>query len=257
MIVEVIGEVLMPKLLSYIINFGIEGRADDGTEVPALISRLFLLLGDNGPFIVAIMVGMILTAVLMMIGGIGGAYFGAKASVNFAADLRADLYEKIQSFSFSNIDKFSTGSLVTRLTNDVTQLQNFCNMMLRMFFRAPGMMIGALIMAIAVNPSLSVVLAVSIPLLIVAITFIILRGFPRFAKMQTKIDALNSTVGENLTNARVVKSFVREDFEREKFGRANRDLKENAGNAMKNMILMQPVMTFVMNATIIAVLWFG
>ena len=257
MIVEVIGEVLMPKLLSYIINFGIEGRADDGTEVPALISRLFLLLGDNGPFIVAIMVGMILTAILMMIGGIGGAYFGAKASVNFAADLRADLYEKIQSFSFSNIDKFSTGSLVTRLTNDVTQLQNFCNMMLRMFFRAPGMMIGALIMAIAVNPSLSVVLAVSIPLLIVAITFIILRGFPRFAKMQTKIDALNSTVGENLTNARVVKSFVREDFEREKFGRANRDLKENAGNAMKNMILMQPVMTFVMNATIIAVLWFG
>ena len=257
MIVEVIGEVLMPKLLSYIINFGIEGSASADTEVPEFVIRLYDSLGSNAGFILAIMAGMILTAALMMIGGVGGAYFGAKASVNFATDLRADLYKKIQSFSFANIDKFSTGSLVTRLTNDVTQLQNFCNMMLRMFFRAPGMMIGALIMAISVNPSLSVVLAVSIPVLVVGISIIISRGFPRFSKMQTKIDALNSTVGENLTNARVVKSFVREDYERKKFGRANRDLKENAGSAMRNMIFMQPMMTFVMNATVIAVLWFG
>lgn len=257
MIVEVVGEVLMPKLLSYIINFGIEGQASSETKVPDFIIGLYDRLGSNAGFILAIMAGMMLTAVLMMIGGVGGAYFGAKASVNFAADLRADLYKKIQSFSFANIDKFSTGSLVTRLTNDVTQLQNFCNMMLRMFFRAPGMMIGALIMAIAVNPSLSVVLAVSIPALVIGISVIIARGFPRFSKMQTKIDALNSTVGENLTNARVVKSFVREDYEREKFGRANRDLKENAGSAMRNMIFMQPMMTFVMNATVIAVLWFG
>lgn len=257
MIIEVIGEVLMPKLLSYIINFGIEGQATEGTAVPAFVLKLYDLLGSNAGFILAIMVGMILTAVLMMIGGVGGAYFGAKASVNFATDLRADLYKKIQSFSFANIDKFSTGSLVTRLTNDITQLQNFCNMMLRMFFRSPGMMIGALIMAIDVNPSLSVVLAVSIPALVIGISIIISRGFPRFSRMQTKIDALNSTVGENLTNARVVKSFVREDYEREKFGRANRDLKENAGSAMRNMIFMQPMMTFVMNATVIAVLWFG
>lgn len=257
MIIEVIGEVLMPKLLSYIINFGIEGSASAGTEVPAFVVKLYDSLGSNAGFILAIMVGMVLTAILMMIGGIGGAYFGAKASVNFATDLRADLYKKIQSFSFANIDKFSTGSLVTRLTNDVTQLQNFCNMMLRMFFRSPGMMIGALIMAIDVNPSLSVVLAVSIPVLVIGISIIISRGFPRFSRMQTKIDALNSTVGENLTNARVVKSFVREDYEREKFGKANRDLKENAGSAMRNMIFMQPMMTFVMNATVIAVLWFG
>ena len=257
MIIEVIGEVLMPKLLSYIINFGIEGSASAGTEVPAFVVKLYDSLGSNAGFILAIMVGMVLTAILMMIGGIGGAYFGAKASVNFATDLRADLYKKIQSFSFANIDKFSTGPLVTRLTNDVTQLQNFCNMMLRMFFRSPGMMIGALIMAIDVNPSLSVVLAVSIPVLVIGISIIISRGFPRFSRMQTKIDALNSTVGENLTNARVVKSFVREDYEREKFGKANRDLKENAGSAMRNMIFMQPMMTFVMNATVIAVLWFG
>lgn len=257
MIIEVVGEVLMPKLLSYIINFGIDGNVEEGTKIPGFILKLYDSLGSNAGFIIAIMVGMILTAVLMMIGGVGGAYFGAKASVNFATDLRADLYEHIQGFSFANIDKFSTGSLVTRLTNDVTQLQNFCNMMLRMFFRAPGMMIGALVMAIALNPSLSVVLAVSIPVLVIGIAIIIGKGFPKFSKMQTKIDALNSTVGENLTNARVVKSFVREDYEREKFGRANTDLKENAGSAMRTMIFMQPMMTFVMNATVIAVLWFG
>ena len=257
MIIEVIGEVLMPRLLSYIIDFGIEGSAAEGAEIPDFVLALYDALGSNAGFILAIMAGMIITALLMMLGGIGGAYFGAKASVNFATDLREDLYGKIQSFSFANIDRFSTGSLVTRLTNDVTQLQNFCNMMLRMFFRAPGMMIGALIMAITVNPSLSTVLAVSIPVLVVSIAIIISRGFPRFSKMQTKIDALNSTVGENLTNARVVKSFVREDHERAKFGRANKDLKDTAGSAMKNMIFMQPVMTLVMNATVIAVFWFG
>ena len=254
MIIEVIGEVIMPKMLSYIIDFGLK---NDSSDVPGFVKWIYNALGDNAPFIVTIMVGMVFTAILMMIGGIGGAYFGAKASVNFATDLRADLYSKIQRFSFANIDKFSTGSLVTRLTNDVTQLQNFCNMMLRMFFRAPGMMIGALIMAISVNPKLSLILAVSVPVLLVGITIIIVRGFSRFSKMQTKIDGLNSAVGENLTNARVVKSFVREDFERKKFGKANRDLKENAERAMKNMIFMQPLMTFVMNATIIAVLWFG
>ncbi len=255
MIVEVIGEVLMPKLLSYIIDFGVYS-GESKEEVPAVIRALYELCGNNG-FIAAILAGMILTAILMMIGGIGGAYFGAKASVNFAADLRADIYKKIQGFSFANIDKFSTGSLVTRLTNDVTQLQNFVNMMLRMFFRAPGIMVGALIMAIALNPKLSVVLAVSVPLMLLVIGFIIFCGFPRFSRMQTKIDALNSTVGENLTNVRVVKSFVRREQEIEKFSLANANLKNASGGAMRIMILMSPIMTLIMNATAIAVYYFG
>ena len=254
MIVEVLGEILMPRLLAYIINLGIDGVTDD---MPGVILWLYDKIGNNTFFIVAIAVGMIVTAILMMIGGVGGAYFGGKASVNFATDLRADIYKKVQSFSFSNIDHFSSASLVTRMTNDVTQLQNFVNMMLRMFFRSPGMLIGALIMAINLNPSLSVVLAVSVPLLLIAIACIIVRGFPLFGKMQTKIDGLNATVQENLTNVRVVKSFVREDFEEAKFNRANADLKNTAGSAMKNMILMSPVMTFIMNATSIAVYWFG
>ncbi len=254
MVIEVVGEILMPRLLAYIINLGIDGVTED---MPGVILWLYNLIGNNAFFIVAIAVGMILTAILMMIGGVGGAYFGGKASVNFAADLRLDIYKKIQSFSFSNIDHFSSASLVTRLTNDVTQLQNFINMMLRMFFRSPGMLLGALIMAISLNPSLSIILAVSVPVLLIAIACIIARGFPLFCKMQTKIDGLNATVQENLTNVRVVKSFVREDFEEAKFNRANADLKSTAGTAMKNMILMSPVMTFIMNATSIAVYWFG
>ena len=237
MIVEVIGEVLMPKFLSMIVNEGVNN-------------------GD--PVYIAGVCGlMILTAVLMMAGGVGGAYFGAKASVNFATDVRRDSFKKIQKFSFANIDKFSAGSLVTRLTNDVTQIQNFVNMLLRMFLRAPGMLIGALIMAIALKPSLALVLAVSIPAIFVVLAFIIRMGFPRFAIMQTKIDALNSTVQESLTNARVVKSFVREDFEKKKFFKSNRDLKQSGINAMIVMICTQPFMTLIMNLTVAAVLWFG
>ena len=238
MIVEVIGEVVMPKLLSVVIN-----RANEGT----------LTVGVS----LWIMAAMIVTALAMMAGGVGGAYFGAKASVNFAADLRRDVYARVQRFSFANIDRFSTGSLVTRLTNDVTQLQNFVNMLLRMALRAPGMMIAALVMAVATSPSLSVVFAVSIPLMLIAVGAVIRVGFPRFSRMQEKVDGLNSTVQENVTNVRVVKSFVREDHEIGKFTRANRDLKEAGISAMKIMIFMQPVTTIFMNLTILAVLLLG
>lgn len=252
MIVEVIGEVLMPKLLALIIDYGAGDK-----EAPVFIQKMYDLFGTDSGFIVAIMTGMILTALLMMVGGVGGAWFGAKASVNFAADLRCDVYKKVQKFSFSNIDKFQTGSLVTRLTNDITQVQNFINVLLRMALRAPGMLIGALIMAIMLNPSLTVVLGVSIPLMLVVIAFLISKGFPRFSKMQEKIDALNSTVQENITNVRVVKSFVREDFEKDKFSRANSNLRKAGFSAMSIMIFISPLVTFFMNATTIAVYWFG
>ncbi len=242
MIVEVIGEVLMPLYLAEIIN-----RATDPIKYGALTTGVSM----------TVMLKMIATALMMMIGGVGGAYFGAKASVNFAADLRTDLFRKVQSYSFANIDKFSTGSLVTRLTNDVTQVQNFVNMMLRMMLRSPGMLIGGLIMAIRLSPSLSIVMAVTIPLLLLAIAFIIARGMPLFSKMQTKIDSLNSTVQENITNVRVVKSFVREDFETDKFESANKNLKDAGMSAMKNMIFMSPVQTFFMYVTTVLVIWFG
>ena len=254
MIIEVIGEVLMPKLLAYIIDFGVNKNFED---MPGWLKKIYDLLGTDSAFVVAIAVGMVLTALLMMIGGVGGAYFGAKAAVNFAADLRADVYAKVQSFSFSNIDKFNTGSLVTRLTNDVTQLQNFVNTLLRMALRSPGMLIGALIMAITLKPRLALILAVSIPVLIVGIFLFIRLGFPRFTAMQTKVDGLNSNVQESITNIRVVKSFVREPFENQKFADTTADLKRAGTRAMLIAILMSPLMTLLMNATTLAVLWFG
>lgn len=241
MIVEVIGEIVMPKLMSVIIDTAVVDNIATG----------------NWQKVLLISAGMVAMALLMMAGGVGGAYFGAKASVNFAADLRQDIYNKIQNFSFENIDKFNTGSLVTRLTNDVTQLQNFVNMLLRMFLRSPGMLIGALVMAISMNPSLATVLAVTIPLMVIVVAGIIATGYPRFRIMQKKIDALNSNVQENLTNVRVVKSFVREGYEKNKFAASNADLKAAGISAMNVMIFMQPVVMLFMYITTIAVLWFG
>ena len=238
MIVEVIGEMFMPLILAQIINAG-----EDKTLTPAMS------LGYAG-----ILIAIVL---LMMTGGVAGAYFGSKASVNFAADLRSDVYSKIQKYSFANIDKFSASSLVTRMTNDVTQLQNFVNMLLRMALRSPGMLIGGLIMAISLKPSLSVVLAVTMPMMIAVILTLIRIGFPRFQIVQKKVDKLNSTVRENVTNVRVVKSFVREDFETDKFERDNSDLKNSGMRAVKVMIYMGPVMNVFMYATVIAVIWLG
>lgn len=240
MIVEVIGEVVMPKLLQLIIDNGI---GVDGT--------------GNITYIIEIGILMIITAMLMLAGGVGGAYFAIKASVNFAGDLRQDVFKKVQKFSFANIEKFSTGSLVTRLTNDITNLQNLVAMALRMMLRAPGMLIGALIMAFATDAELALVIVIIIPLLILALACIMKTAFPRFNIMQKKIDSLNSVVQENITNARVVKSFVREDREIDKFDNANLDLKDNTINAVKLVIMTMPVMTLAMNITTVAIVWFG
>ena len=237
MIVEVLGEIFMPRFMAQIINNGVANQ--------------------NVGYIVGMGILMLITALLMMLGGVGGAYFGAKGAISFGADVRRDVFAKVQTFSFSNIDKFSTGSLVTRLTNDVTQIQNFTNMLLRMCLRSPGMLIGALIMAINLNARLALILAVIIPIMAVTMVIVITKGFPRFGIMQKKIDALNVSVQENLTNVRVVKSFVREDFENKKFQTANRNLKEAGLRAMNMVILTMPLVTFFMNFTSLAVVWFG
>lgn len=238
MIVEVIGEVLMPKLMAMIINEGIQGGAGSGF----VISKGFM---------------MVLLALCMMAGGTLGAYFAVKASANSAASLRKDVFTKVQQFSFANIEKFSTGSLVTRLTNDITNMQNVINMGLRMLLRAPGMLIGGLIMAIWMNARLAVILGVVIPLLLIAIVIVIRTAFPRFDIMQSRIDKLNSRIQENITNVRVVKSFVRDDFERDTFNEANEELKDRSLHALKAVILMMPIMTLSMNVATLAVVWFG
>ena len=241
MIIESVGEIFMPLLLRLITQRIIEPSSQ----------------GADIGYIAMISGAMVLLALVMMAGGIGGAYFGAKSSVNFAADLRSDIYKKVQKFSFANIDKFSTGSLVTRLTNDVTQLQNFVNMLVRMCLRAPIMLIGALIMAVSLNVKLSGAIAIAVPMILIVQAVIIKIGFSRFAAVQKKIDGLNSTVQENVTNVRVVKSFVREDFEKEKFHKANSGLKKASIRATGVMIFMHPLMMIIMNATTMAVIVIG
>ncbi len=237
MLTEVFGEIMLPKLMSMIINNGVPQR--------------------NMSYILGIGTVMVVMAVFMALGGIGGAYFSSKASICFTSDLRQELFDKVQDFSFKNIDQFSTGSLVTRLTNDIQQVQQVTMMGLRMMFRAPGMLIGALIMAFMMNGRLAAVILVVIPFLTAAIALILKTAFPRFTVMQKKLDRLNSGIQESLTNVRVVKSFVREDFEADKFRDMNRDLKENSLRAMNIVIMTMPVMMLAMNVTTLAVVWYG
>ncbi|ADL04239.1 ABC transporter ATP-binding protein [Lacrimispora saccharolytica] len=237
MLTEVLGEIMLPKLTSMIINNGVAGR-------------------DMG-YILSMGGRMLAIAVFMAAGGIGGSYFSSKASICFSTDLRKDVFHKVQQFSFNNIDDFSTGSLVTRLTNDIQQIQNVVMLSLRMMFRAPGMLIGGLIMAYLMNRQLMVVLLAVIPVLILSIFIILKMAFPRFEAMQKKIDRLNSGVQEALTNVRVIKSFVREDYEEQKFQVTNKDLKEGSLDAMKIVVASMPVMMLAMNVTTLAVVWYG
>lgn len=237
MLTEVAGEVLMPKLMANILNVGVPSG-----DIGYIVRTGFLMVG---------------VALMMMCGGVGGGYFAARASVSFSSDLRADLYKKVQTFSFANLDHFHTGSLVTRLTNDVTQLQNITRMSLVMLLRAPGMMIGAIIMATQINASLAVIIGIIAPILGVIIFIIMKTAFPRFMIMQKKIDALNTGIQENLTNVRVIKSFVREDYEEKRFQEKTEDLRDSALRALKMVIMTMPVMTLAMNITTLAVVWFG
>lgn len=237
MITEVVGEVLLPKMMADIINVGAANQ-----DVGYIVSKGIM---------------MMVTAVIMALGGVGGAWFASKAAISFGADLRRDVFEKVQTFSFANIDQFSTGSLVTRLTNDVTQIQNVIMMALRMALRAPGMLIGAIIMAFAMNKSLAMILLVILPILLIAIILVLRAAFPRFTALQKKLDALNSNIQEVLTSVRVIKSFVREDYEMDRFEQSNRDLKETGLSAFKVVILQMPLMMMFMNVTTLLVVWFG
>lgn len=237
MVTEVLGEILLPKFMSMIINHGVAQK--------------------DGGYILKMGFVMAITSFLMAAGGILGAYFAAKASISFTSDLRRDLFARVQQFSFKNIDTFSTGSLVTRLTNDIQQVQNLIMMGLRMMLRAPGMFLGALVMAFWMNAELAAVILVVIPLLTAAIVWILRTAYPRFTAMQKALDTLNSGIQEVLTNVRVVKSFVREDYEEKRFADTNRELKEAGLRALKIVIATMPVMMFAMNVTTLAVVWFG
>ncbi|MCM1524615.1 MAG: ABC transporter ATP-binding protein/permease [Ruminococcus sp.] len=237
MVGEVLMEVLIPLVMAKIVDVGI-GNKDVSYTV-----KMGLL-----------MAGM---ALLSLACGALGGKFAAKAGMGFAKNVRKKLFDKVQDFSFANVDKFSTSSLVTRLTTDVTNVQNTFMMMLRMAVRSPFMLIFALIMAISINSELAVVFLAAIPVLGISMGLITTKAFPRFEKMLEKYDALNSRVQENLVGIRVVKAFVREKFEGEKFVASADDVRAAQVRAEKIVIMGQPIMQITMYVCIVAVLYFG
>ena len=238
MIVEVVGEVLMPLFLAEVINGAIDGT-----------------LTTSGSL--WIMLKMIGAALLMMIGGVGGAFFGARASVNFAADLRSDLFKRVQSYSFANIDKFSTGSLITRMTTDIGMTQMGFMMALRMLIRSPLMFVMAISMAFTINKKLSLVFICIAPIMFGLIILIGSFAHKRFTAMFKKYDKINNYIQEKLVGARVIKAFVRAKHEKENFRVSNDELRDASIFAEKLVILNSPIMSVSIYSCILLVLWIG
>jgi len=234
---EAIFELLIPLVMADIVNIGIENG-----------DQSFIL--QKG----ALMAGM---AVISLCFGLGAAACSSVAGQGFGAGLRRAEYEHIQDFAFSNIEKFSTASLVTRLTNDVNNMQMTLMMGMRLLVRAPVMLVAALVLSIRLSRQLSNVFLVAIPLLVVVISLILTKASPLFRSLQEKTDALNLVVQENLTGIRVVKSFVREDYEQEKFAKRNHDLRDTSEKAFGVVVINMPIMMLIVYSTIIAVMWFG
>ena len=236
-IIDVVCEIVQPELMSKIVDNGVSQK------------NLDYIFHTGGI--------MVLLSVIAIAANIGSIYFSSQASVGFAAALRKKLFNKIQEFSFSNLDKLSSASLVTRITNDVNILQEVIMMSLRLLIRAPLMLLFAVVIAIRINAQLASVIAVAIPVLAISIYFILSRGLPFFEKVQQKLDKVNAVIQETLVNVRVVKSFVREDFEKKKFGYSNDELREISVKASSMVVLIMPVMQLVMNLSIVVIVWFG
>ena len=235
MVLEACGEFILPYINANIIDKG----AAEG-NVPYIL--------ENGLY-------MVLLAAFMMITGILGANFAIRGSVRLAAGVRRDVFNRIQTFSFSNIDDFTTGSLITRITNDITQIQNFTGTLLRGMFRSPIMLIGALVMSFTLKKELAWVIFAIVPFMALGIFLIIKTASPRYTKMQAALDGLNNNIGETVTNQRVIKSFVREEYEIERFERRNAELVEKSTSALKVMLFMMPVSAIAINVTTLLVVW--
>ena len=237
MIGEVVVEMMIPLLMASIVDNGIQAGN----------MRHILLVGG----------AMLVMALLGLATGVGGGYFGAKASTGFARNLRAAMFTNIQTFSFSNIDKFSTSGLVTRLTTDVTNIQNAYQMMLRMFVRAPFSMIIAMTMAFIINARIASIYLIAVILLAFFLVFIMKRATKYFQMVFKKYDAMNESVEENVAAIRVVKAYVREEYENDKFARAAENIYNLFLKAENNVIINMPVMMGTVYTVILLISWVG
>lgn len=237
MISEVFIDLQLPKLMSSIVDEGV------------LVGNLGLVI-DTG-------IKMILLSIVGGLSGVLAAAFGSIASQNFGNDLRRDTYRRVMSLSPEQTDKFTTGSLVTRITNDISQVQMFMNFLLRMFVRSPMFFIGGIIMMLGLDLSFATVVAISLPLMLVSVVLIVIRTNPMFKTVQEKLDKVNSVVMENVSGARVVKAYVHEQHETERFGRANDDLCNTNLRVNFILALLNPIIMIILNISVIAIIYIG
>ena len=240
MVVEVAMEIGIPLIMSALVDEMdlIRGMGD----LSSIWKYVFLLIG---------------MAIISLLGGIGGGVFGAKASTGFAKNLRKDMYDNIQTFSFENIDKFSQASLITRMTNDINRVQNLYQMLIRIVIRAPLMLIFSIIAAFVLGGKMAFIFVVVMPILVGGLLILFRFVKPIFDRVFKKYDKLNESIQENVSGIRVVKSYVREDYEQEKFNKASTDITEDFIKAERIMALNSPLMSFAMYATLLAVTTFG
>jgi ATP-binding cassette subfamily B multidrug efflux pump len=237
LILEAICDLLLPTVMAEIIDIGV---ANNDLSMVLKLGGVMLMITAIGAS-----------------GATGRNILATHVSQKFAAELRSDLFKKIQSLSFENIDKFDRAALVTRLTNDVTQVQNFANGLMRIFAKAPLLCIGALIMAVRLNPELSLVFTVVIPIVAILIAMNMKVGFPFFIRVQKSLDRVNSVMREYLSGVRVVRAFNRFDYEVDKFGEANQEYQLRSTIAMRAMAVFSPAITLTVNLGIVAVIWLG
>lgn len=236
-VLETVFELILPLLMADIVDIGVAN-------------------GDL-PYIAKLGALMFVMAVMCMIFGVLSTKYSSAASQGFGANLRQALYNKVQEFSFADIDRFSTGSLITRMTNDVNALTMMVTMGLRMLVRAPVMLISAMFIAFTINIQLALILVIIIPIMAVSIGFLMYMCSKLFGIMQQRIDNLNNTVQENLIGIRVVKAFVREGYEKTKFMRSNDALTDAALKVGTRIVVISPIMLLSMNVATVAVLWVG
>lgn len=262
---EVLADLMLPTLMSNIVDYGISGAApgqkgafSDGIH-RMVLGLLESIAPGYGQMHVIITYGIIML-VTVLIGGFFGtfcAYTAATAAQGFGKDLRCDTYRRVMSLSIEQTDRFTTGSLVTRLTNDVTMVMDFVESLIRMFVRSPVFFVGGTVALILLYPPFGFVLLAGLPLMALVLFLVLRRAIPMFSQVQVKLDRVNSVVQENVSGARVVKAYVQEEYENRRFEKANADLKDTNYKVLRLMCIMHPVLTVVMNAAIIAVIAIG
>ena len=257
---EVFADLCLPKLMTVIVDCGISGGGDVSSS--PLATRVMKLLFGAGTYssMQVIVTFGVLMLLIVLVGGFFGvfcAYTAARASQGLGNDLRCDAYRRVMALSIEQTDRFTTGSLVTRMTNDISMVVDFTEMLLRMLVRAPMFFIGGFLMLLSLNVSFGTVIICALPVMALMLIFVLGRAITLYGTVQKKLDRVNSVVQENVTGARVVKAYVREDYEGERFERANRELMQTNYRVLKRMAIMTPILTVVMNAAIIAIIYIG